>query len=155
MKKGIFAFLGLLLLAITAQASSTAKAEYSGTVRVYIVEPLSRWQDATSVNYHFGFLDFALIEPISISSDETWHQTIVFDAGLAGYPDIQEDNIMAIAVVFNGESVEHDAFPPNGNMFNAYYVDAAAAASPGNPGQNEVYGDYTHTVFVEEASETG
>ncbi len=155
MKKGLLIFLGLVTLAISAQANGTDKAEYTGTIRVYVVEPFSRWQDATAVNYHFGFLDFALVEPISVSSDETWHQTVVFDANLAGYPDIQEDNIMATAVVFNSESVVQDAFPPNGNMFNAYYVDAGAAASPGNPGQNEVYGDYTHTVFIEEASETG
>lgn len=130
------------------------RAAYSGTVRVFMVEPESRWQDNWNKRYNYGFLDFALVTGVNIGDMSTWEQSIVWNAASAGYGDITENNIAAIAVVFNSTPHVQDAYPPNGFWFNAYYVDASALALPGLPGQNEVTVDFTHTVFIEEGTAT-
>jgi hypothetical protein len=33
---------------------------YNGYLRVYVVEPTSRWDNYDADPYHFGFLDFAI-----------------------------------------------------------------------------------------------
>ena len=46
------------------------------------------------------------------------------------------------------------ASPPSSYPFWAYYVEAAAAATPGMVDSNNSDGAFTHTVFLEEASST-
>jgi hypothetical protein len=127
---------------------------YTGKVRVYMVEPESRWNDYSGRPYHFGFLDLAIDSSIAIQDSTTMHLTIPWNAAEAGYPGITESNIMAIATVFN--STPHTAYsdPPAGSPFTAYYTEAAASATPGNPGSNLADESQTHTVFMEEATAT-
>jgi hypothetical protein len=134
----------------TMQAGKTTNTPYTGRVRVYVVEPVSRWtnQYAGGVPYHFGFLGFALNEVISIDPQNTYHKSVTW----AG--DITESNAMVIAVVFNSEAHQGYAYPPSSNPFTAYYNDATAAATPGNTGYNTVTSTFTHTVFAEEATAT-
>lgn len=121
---------------------------YTGRLRVYIVEPVSRWNNYAGQPYHFGFLGFALNEAISIDPQDTYHNSITW----AG--DISESNAMVIAAVFNSESHQGYAYPPSSNPFTAHYTDATAAATPGNTGYNTVTSEFTHTVLVEEATAT-
>jgi thiol-disulfide isomerase/thioredoxin len=72
----------------------------------------------------------------------------------AGFGDVTKGNIMAIAAVFNPQANKGYADPPFGNPFDAYYVDATAAAVPGSIGYNKVTSNFTHTVFVEEGTAT-
>ena len=39
---------------------------YKGHLRVYVVEPVSRWDNYDGDPYHFGFLDFAFSDKLSI-----------------------------------------------------------------------------------------
>ena len=128
---------------------------YTCTVRLYIVEPYSRWQDANLDHFSFGFLDFGMIEEIEVDNGATWMSTVSWTGSSAGFPDITEDNIMVIAVLFNSASTPTDAYPPEGYWFNAHNVDASAASTPGVLGRDTASGSYTHTVFIEEGSETG
>ena len=43
-----------------------SNAPYTGRLRVYVVEPVSRWNMMNQEPYHFGFLGFAFNKNISI-----------------------------------------------------------------------------------------
>lgn len=119
---------------------------YTGRLRVYVVEPVSRWNNYNQKPYHFGFLDFAFNENISLESQVTLKKSITWDG------DATESNIMVIAVVSNSHQNQGYANPPRGYPFIAYYTDATAAAKPGHIGYNSVTTNFTHTVFIEEAT---
>ena len=74
---------------------------YNGQLRVYIVEPVSRWYNADNDPYHFGLLDFAIDEELSIEFQDTYTNQVTWDASEAGYSQVSENNIMVIATVFN------------------------------------------------------
>jgi PKD repeat protein len=130
------------------KAGMISKAPYTGRLRIYVVEPVSRWNMYNQQPYHFGFLGYAFNQDISIGSLDTYQNSITWNG------DVTEDNAMVIAVVFNSEPHQGYAHPPSGNPFTAYYNDAAAAATPGNTGYNVVNDTFTHTVFAEEATAT-
>jgi len=125
---------------------------YEGIVRIYIVEPISRWNNYNGEPYHFGFLDFAYNDALSLEFEETYIDSITWDSYNAGYDTIQEDNILVIATVFNPKIHKGFSNPPMKYPFEAHFVDACAAATPGNTASNIVTDDFTHTVFIEEAT---
>jgi hypothetical protein len=129
-------------------------ANYGGTLRVFVVEPTSRWWDAEGKNYDFGFLSFAAEEPFSIPYGEKYDLQAIWDGKTFGFGDVTEDNIMVIAVIYNDDPVMAYSDPPTGSPFSAYYVDAAAAARPGETGYNQTTPGSTHTLFIEEGSAT-
>lgn len=127
---------------------------YNCYFRIYLVEPVSRYKDDQNHSYEFGFLDWPLIDTLDIADQSVWEDSVDWDASSAGFGSISEDNIMAIAVAFTRDSVLADAYPGNGYYYFAFYADAAAGATPGTPGKNESYGNFTHTVFAEEGTAT-
>lgn len=127
---------------------------YTGHLRVYVVEPVSRWDDYDGNPYHYGFLDLAIDETLSIEYQDSYNTQVTWDAQQAGYENVEEENIMVMAAIFNPKSHKKYSFPPLSHPFNAYYVDAAAAATPGTTGYNTVTQDFTHTVFIEEGTGT-
>lgn len=127
---------------------------YSGRLKVYIVEPKSRWDNYDRDPYHYGFLDFAFDDFINISYLGTYNNKIIWNGIDAGYNNIKEDNLIVIAAIFNSEINEGFAYPPTRNKFDANYVDAAAGAKPGEIGYNTINSEFTHTVFVEEGTAT-
>jgi len=136
----------------TSGISVNGIESYTGTLRIYMVEPTSRWRDSHNHRFEFGFLDFALQDFVTLDSGADWNQTVIWNPATAGFSGVVESNIMAIAVLFNSQSYTADAYPGNGFWFNAHDVDAAAGATPGNPGRNVVNENFTHTVFLEEAT---
>lgn len=126
---------------------------YEGHIRVYVVEPVSRWDNYDRDDYHFGFLDFAINKRLSIEYMDTYEETVIWDASDAGYNNVEEDNIIVMAAVFNPESEQKYAYPRESkNLFDAHYVDAATAAFPGETGYNTVTENFSHTVFIEQAT---
>jgi len=126
---------------------------YQGHLRIYVVEPESRWDMIDGKPYHYGFLDFAINEKLSIEYLDTYEETVIWNASNAGYSDVEEDNIIVMAAVFNPESKQKYAYPSQSkNPFDAHYVDAATATFPGEIGYNTVTENFTHTIFAEEAS---
>lgn len=125
---------------------------YDGYLRVYVVEPVSRFNNYDGDPYHFGFLDFAIDEQLSIDYLDTYTKQVTWNAQQAGYSNVEESNIMVIVAVFNPESEKRYAYPPSTNPFDAYYVDAAAAAIPGETGYNFKNETFSHTVFCEEGT---
>ena len=139
---------------IKIEKSNFDDLPYTGQLRVYVVEPISRWDNYDNEPYHFGFLDFALNEKLSIDYLGTYSKQVTWNAQDAGYSNVQQNNIMVIAAIFNPEAKKAYAYPPLQNPFNAYYVDAAAGATPGNTDHNTKNDEFTHTVFVEEGTAT-
>ena len=121
---------------------------YRGVLRVYIVEPTSYINMNNGTPYHNGFVGFAFHDKISINYlEHTWYNTTWMG-------DVQQDNVIVMAAVFNQESYlgygDHFDFPEF--PFEAHYVDAAAAATPGSIGYNAVFQNFSHTVFLEECT---
>jgi len=146
----------ILILSIT-EISDIAQATepYSGWLKVYVVEPVSRWQDVSLASFDFGFLDFARDELVVVDPQQSYTDTIIWNGGEAGYGDVTIDNIMVIAALFNTEIHQGYSHPPDDYPFDAYYVDAAAAATPDSQWADTSTPDFTHSVFVEAAVTTG
>jgi len=138
-----------------AAAPAEGQATYTGTLRLYLVEPVGRWIDDNHGLYHQGFLDFPLVEPLNLADGATIYRAATWDAATTPMGFITEQNIQVIAVAFNSMPHYKDAYPPYGFYFYAHYVDAAAFATPGVPGTSEIdVPGYTHRVFVEEGTRT-
>ena len=136
-------------------ASGSDRDTYTGTMRIFMSEPVSRYLDNQTRPYEFGFLDFAVVQGLSINTGEVYTHEVTWDASNSGFTGVDPDNIMAQVALY--DPTPHTAYsvPPSGSPFFAYYVDAAAQATPGVPGQNVSNPDFTHTVFIEEATRRG
>ena len=154
MRKKIFGNVLIVWIFVLFVAASVAPSlvaidsSYTGHLRVYVVEPVSRWKDNNGEPYHFGFLGFAFDDDISIDSQDTLQKSLTWNG------DVTKENVMVIAVVSNSEQHQKYASPPSDKPFKAYYTDATAAATPGNTGYNKATKGFTHTVFVEEVTAT-
>jgi hypothetical protein len=125
---------------------------YNGELRIYVVEPISRWTNFNGEPYHFGFLDFAFNDMLQIEYQDTYSNSITWDGNQVGFGDIEEDNILVIAALFNPEINKGYSYPPFKSPFEAHYVDATVAAIPSEISANTVTDNFTHTIFVEEAT---
>ena len=104
---------------------------YEGNLKAYVVEPVSRWKDRDGNPYHFGFLDFAFNEDITVQKKGQLQKSGIWNASDAGYPDVDRDNIMVIATLFSKEThVGYSDPPTNNHKFDAHYIDAVAVAKP-------------------------
>ena len=135
-------------------APELAQADFGGYFRVYIVEPASRWRDASSNPYHYGFIDFAMDTTISINNGQRIRLNRFWDVSSAGMGGIDDDNIKAIAALFDDEPHTAYSYPPSSYPFTAYYNEATAAAVPGQVDSNKAVLGQTHTVFMDEATAT-
>lgn len=133
------------------QSTSETKTDllYNGRIRIYMVEPVSRWWGTDALPFEFGFLGFAFDTVVSMNYLDTLETTVIWNGAAVGFDDIEESNIMAIAAVFNSEYEDGYAHPPDGYYFEAYLVDAAASADYQNIWPNQVFDEFTHSVLVE------
>ncbi|MGB5138111.1 MAG: dockerin type I domain-containing protein, partial [Candidatus Zixiibacteriota bacterium] len=113
----------------------------------------SRYRDFTNKNYQFGFLGFAVNQSITVNDGQICSDTVAWNVGSFGA--VSQSNIAAIAVVSNTEG--HAAFSSPSDQqfpFTAHWVDAAAISYPGVLKVDDPTGSYTHTVFLEEATQS-
>ena len=82
----------------------TTSAPYEGYLRIYIIEPSSRWTMYDNRSYHNGFIDFAQQEALSIDYQETQQNTITWQG------NITENNVQVIAEIFNLVLVDREYF---------------------------------------------
>ncbi len=126
---------------------------YTGTLRIFMSEPESRYTDNYGAKYEFGFLRFADVVGLNINTGEVYTHEVTWDASDAGFTGVDPDNIVAQAVCFDPTPHTNYSDPPTGAPFFAYWADAAAQAAPGVPGQDFKSVDFTHTVFIEECTQ--
>jgi hypothetical protein len=150
----VISVLAVLLLTASAMADTTGE-DYTGTLRIYIVEPTSRYTDGLGTPYHFGFLDFALETDLDIKDLGSYEQVVSFDPAALGFSGTSSGNMMAIAVIMNSDYVLRDAFPGFEYWFHAHFVDAVATTTPGLAGNSTPTTGFTHKVFVEQAGSGG
>jgi hypothetical protein len=97
---------------------------YDGRLRVYLTEKISRWSGPGGEPYHFGFHDYILNQEISVDANKN----VSFE-DIKDISDLDPENLMVIAVVFNSEKKQGYSDPANNrNPFDAYYADAADGA---------------------------
>jgi len=137
------------------QITKTDPEDYIGWLRIFVVEPVSRWLDDQGNNYHYGFLDFALDSILILPDGSRSYTSFDWDASLSGFGDISSDNIMVVANMFNTTPHPAFSFPPSYNPFTAYYSDACAGAASGEVDSNKTAPGFTHTVLIEDGSSTG
>ncbi len=123
--------------------ASIVGTEYEGRLRIYIVEIESRWKMENNQPYKYALLNFAYDSQVSIRYLETFEKSITWSG------DVDRDNVIVMAAMFNPEEHVNYAVPPDKRPFKAHYVDAAAAARPGESSSNTVNEEFTHTVFCE------
>ena len=99
--------------------------KYEGRLKVYLTEKISRWYNYDGVPYSFGFLDYIIDKDITIPAGKNISDSRQWPAS-----DLDPDNLMIIAVIFNSKPIKRDSNPSNPNHyhpFDAYYADATAA----------------------------
>lgn len=126
------------------------QSEYNGHLRVYVVEPVSRWNMYDGNPYHYGLLDFIIDEDVTIENN--YEKNVTWNPETIG--GIDEDNLMIIAALFNSTAHERYSYQNPDRPFDAYFVDAAAGTTPNDIGYNQVTDEFTHTVLAEEGTAT-
>ncbi len=95
---------------------------YNGRLRVYLTEIVSRWTGPEGEPYHYGFLDYIINKEISIEANDNASFSDTRDIS-----DLDPENLMIIAAVFNSEKKQGYSKPSDENPenpFDAYYADA-------------------------------
>jgi len=93
--------------------------EYKGQLKIYLTERNS-WQYYGGEGiYHYAFIKYLLDEQIKIPAKDEKTTETTFEIG-----DLDPDNLMIIAVVFNSEPIKKYSNPPDEKSFDAYYADA-------------------------------
>lgn len=145
---------------ISVDVANMESSSYSGHIKVYIVEKVSRYLNQQSDPYHMGFLDYAFDEDLSIGGNSNWEGEITWvgsehqDSLGNDFGDIVPSNILIIASVFN-DAVHMGSYPPYPNVFVAYYVDQTEAADvvpPPNYGVEIIPSFQTQTVSAGETA---
>lgn len=98
------------VIKITVTVTNNEENDYNGLLRVYIVEPESRWEDIKGNMIHYGVLDIPVIKPLSVSRvyaktlGEMYTFTHTWFGALHGFNDVTKDNLIVVASVFDKQS---------------------------------------------------
>ena len=124
-------------LEISVEVINNEDSSYSGTLRVYIVEIISRYLNYDGEHSTYGFLDFAIEKDIDISAGQsstestTWDGAQVTDGLGNDFSDIEPDNIIVFATMSNGDrATALERKPQSSKAINLYCIDETAAAYP-------------------------
>lgn len=105
------AWVGGGILKITGTVVNNEEEEFNGHLRVYIVEPLSRWNDNGGNPYHFGVLDIPIDGNLAVAAQsqaqplgDTYTFKKTWFGFIHGFSDITQDNILVIASVFDKDT---------------------------------------------------
>lgn len=126
---------GVGMLQVDVNITNPSSTEYTGYLRTYISEIISRYINYDGDPYHFGFLDYAFDEAITIPADSSWSNSVDWDGSAVqdldgnDFGDIDADNIMIFATVFNDDP--NPKVQPD--IFIAYYADQTAATLVSSP----------------------
>ena len=103
-------WLGNATINVTTTIHNNEAIQYNGSIRAFITEIVSRYKTAQGDNFHFGFLDFAFKENISIAaggfytSSTNWNGSEHEDEHENDFGDINAHNIKVILAVYNNNN---------------------------------------------------
>ncbi len=124
-------------------------------LRVYITEIESRYINNDGEPYHFGFLDYAFDEGLSLNPHEWWEGETTWvgseheDSNGDDFGDIDYENIAIIASVFNDEAGEDDY-----NLMTAGTIAPELEISAPADGSSQD-GDFTLAATSQDSMESG
>ncbi len=96
---------------------------YAGRLRVYLTEIVSRFNDYNGKPYRYALYDYIINEDFTITAQDQLEKSKSMDIS-----DLDPDNLMLFAAVFNSQKQNAYSDPPtNSKPFDAYYVDAVNA----------------------------
>jgi len=106
----IVSWLGNATIEVEVDIQNNEQTQYSGFIRVYITEIVSRYYTYYGNPYHFGFLDFAFNKEITIDAggfyqdNVTWNGNEHEDSHGDDFGDIESDNIQLVLEIFNTDN---------------------------------------------------
>lgn len=120
---------------IIVTVQNTGNSIYFGKLRSYVTEIESRWVDKNGDPYHFGFLDFAINQPILLFPGSSKTFTVTWDGaadhGGQSFSDILSENIMVISTISHWiphlrTGYETDNYK---QVYLAFFVDETSGAT--------------------------
>ncbi len=118
-------------LYLKIEIRNNESSDYSGRLKVYLVEINSRWYDYEGRPYRYALLDFVLDRKVYIDFGEKEVITCTWKIGDNLKP-INRENLMVIVTLFSEESKKMYSDPPeNKKSFDAHYLDALAVKKLG------------------------
>jgi hypothetical protein len=126
---------GGAVIDISVGIINNGDSSYSGILRVYVVEIVSRYLDYDGNRYPYGFLDFAIESNVNVPSGQSetesasWDGAEVSDGLGNDFGDIDPNNMVVFAVLFNGDTAKPwERIPESSKTLDLHWVDEAAAA---------------------------
>lgn len=116
-------------LITTVFASNKESENYTGTIRIYLTEIISRWNQANSEPYHFALVDFIINKYIDIPAKGNITIQDKRDLSEFEVSDLKPEELFVVGVIFNSKSVKRDSFPIDDTKgeFDAHFADATTA----------------------------
>ncbi len=117
--------IGNATIKVSITIQNNEGAQYTGYIRAFITEIISRYNTSLGDPFHFGFLDFAFDESISINAGSIHSDYIIWngydhqDNHGDDFGDIKANNIQVILVIYNSS--------------NGYVDETAMAHIPNSP----------------------
>lgn len=99
--------------------------QYTGRLRVYLVEKISRWHDYNGRPFYNAFIDYIIEKEVTIQEGKDIEISQKWSLS-----HLDKDNLKIIAVLFTNNAIEKDSNPSDPGHyhgFQAHYVDASVA----------------------------
>jgi len=110
---------------ISLDITNNEAESYNGHVHAYVTEMESRWNTYNGQPYHFAMIgNYGFNQYVSVPSEDNIVLETIWDGAPYGFSDIELDNIMVIATIFDSTTM---------------YSDETTAATPLKPG--DINGD--------------
>jgi hypothetical protein len=109
---------------VTALIENKDNNTYTGKLKLYLTEIVSRVSDYANKPYHNGFLEYLINKDISVNGKQISTSSVTKSIAAYDY-----ENLMIIGVVFSTQKNTGYANPPTQNRFDAYYADATNATT--------------------------
>lgn len=110
---------------VTTTIENRGDESYTGRLKLYLTEIVSHLTGYDSKPYAFGFLEYLVVDDVTIAAQQEATVTETKDISAYDY-----ENLMIIAVVFSSEKNQgysYPADPDDPHPFDAYYADATNA----------------------------
>lgn len=87
---------------VNLDITNNENSVYNGHVHVYVTEINSRWNTHSGQPYHCAMIgNYAFNENVDITAGQTTSLSTTWNGNTYGFSDIEEDNILIIATIFN------------------------------------------------------
>ena len=102
--------LGNASINVSIAIQNNEESQYNCYIRAFITEIISRYNTSLGDPFHFGFLDFAFDESISINAGNTYSDYIIWNGNEHSdnhgddFGDIKANNIQVILAVYNSSN---------------------------------------------------